>query len=107
MKQPRLIEVPVTAPTKAAKIKAFKELHGIWTHCARHLAVEDERWTAMLLTEARERMAGYGATANTPPEDMVASFCRLLDEADLMVTGTGEITAIRRLCERNDILCVL
>lgn len=107
MKQPKLLDVPATAPTKAARVQAFKAKHGIWTHYAPHLAREDERWTAMLIVTARERMKGYGAHPHTTGEAMVAGYCRLLDEMDLMVTGTGEVTTIRRLCARNNIVCDL
>lgn len=107
MRHPKLFDIPPSAPSKAAKIKAFKERHGIWTHNASHLPVEDERWSAMLIATARKRMAGYGATPTTPGEEMIASYCRLLDEMNLLVTGKGEISAIRTLCERNDIPCPL
>lgn len=99
MKHPRLFEVPPTAPTKAAKLKAFKEQHGIWTHRA-PMQREDHPWSAMLFTAAKERM---GVQIKDPYE-MIAGYCQLLDDIGLLVTGTSERDAIRRLCAVNDIL---
>lgn len=97
-----LFTVPKTGPTKRERIDAFKKEHAIWTY-----GTNKYQWDAILVSHSRKKLKGYGVTQNTEPFELVASYCRLLEEADLLVTGPSEIGAIRELCHLNDIPCQL
>ncbi len=97
-----LFKAAKTGPTKREKIDAFKKEHNIWTYGSNKY-----QWDAILVGKTREILKGYGVTDKTEPFELVASYCRLIKEADLLVTGAGEISAIRELCYRNNIPCHL
>jgi hypothetical protein len=65
------------------------------------------QWDALLMAHARERLKGYGVKRSADAIDLIAGYCRLLEESDLLVTGSSEIGAIRELCHRNNIPCPL
>lgn len=105
MKTSNLFDVPKTAPSCAERIAAFKRQHKIETHRSRELTKEQEPWCACLIERARQ--LGYGVTSESDLFDCVAKVGRLMDEADLFVTGETEVKAIRLLCELNKIECPL
>lgn len=104
MKTPLLINVPKDSPSRKEKLDAFKAKHQIETHNAGPgWGKANHPWSACLMSAARE----MGEEYETPVKnigDAVAHFCRLLDEAGLLVTGETERDAVRRLCEKNDIV---
>jgi hypothetical protein len=97
-----LFKAAKTGPTKREKIDAFKREHSIWTYGSNKF-----QWDAILVGKSRELLKEYGVTDQTDPFELIASYCRLIEEADLMATGASEIGAIRELCYRNNIPCPL
>jgi len=97
--------VPKTRPSRAKRIAAFKKQAGIWTYLS-DLPKEEQPWNAMLIDVARGKLAGYSDdrrdVATCSPFDLIAGFCRLLDESNLLVTGETERKAIETLLRKND-----
>lgn len=107
MKHPVLLDVLKDSPTRKEKLDAFKAKHDIWTHCASHM---NEKWCAMAVTLSIQRLFGYSdlkPDESVKPIDLIARYCRLLDEANLLVNGNTEAEAVRSLCEFNNIPCDL
>lgn len=107
MRQPLLIDIPRTRPTRRATLKTFKEQNGIWTHNA-HFMKKDHPWSAMLLAEAREAASGSirqqlatDNAATCAPFDLIAGYGHRLDEMNLLVTGETERDAIHMLLRKN------
>jgi hypothetical protein len=91
-----LLDVPRTAPSNRVKLTAFKEAHGIKTHQAKHMRREDEPWLAIIpFDEDKEKCVG----------EIMADSCRLYEESGYCATGTGEVSAIRKLCKQRGITC--
>jgi hypothetical protein len=97
-----LFTTPKTGPTKREKLEAFKKQHDIDV-----VGSNKYQWDALLMAHARERLKGYGVKRSADAIDLIAGYCRLLEESDLLVTGSSEIGAIRELCHRNNIPCPL
>lgn len=106
MKTPNLLTVPKAGLTKREKLTAFKKLHKIQTHRASQMRREEHPWSALLMSPALQLASDYGSDAATMPE-LVAEFCRLLDEQRLLVNGPTEREAVRELCRLNGIVCEL
>lgn len=100
MKQQTLFDIPKDRPSLAAKIVAFKREHDIWTVRAAHLAKEEGRWTAF-------KAPDYIEDKKAPPMEIIAGYCRLLEESGHLVDDMGELTAIRQLCANLKIPCDL
>lgn len=103
MKTPVLFDVKPDSPTKHKKLEAFKTEHHIWTYgSGKH------GWDAMLIEKSRACLDGYGVTKDTSAFEMVAGYCRILEEADFLVGGLpSEIAVVRELCKLNGIHCSL
>ncbi len=97
-KQPVLLSVQPDSPSKASRITEFKKQHRIWTHRADFLNRADNPWSALLMPK--------GVTEETAVQ-CIADYCRLLDESNQLGAGEGELSAIRTLCQLNDIPCDL
>lgn len=95
---PNLLDVPKDSPSRKERLEAFKAKHGVWTHNS-HLPPEGEPWSALLVPKAR--LAMDEPTAE--PMKLIAGYCSLLDEMDLLVTGKTQREAIQTLCEKNGI----
>jgi hypothetical protein len=108
MKTPLLFDVPKTHPSRIDRVNAFKKKHDIFTHYAgRSFGKENEPWDALWVTGARKLLKGYTGSGVVIPEELIANWCRLLDEASLLLTGKTERDAIRELCQCNNIPCDL
>lgn len=109
MKTPNLLDVPKDSPTKRERIAAFKKQHGIWTHVDKENKIGGHAWDAMAFDKSVEALSGYNLTEGEKREPvlLIAGYCRLLEEAGLLVTGNTEIDAIRTLCAKNGIQCPL
>lgn len=104
-KQMALLDVPQTHPTRSQRLEAFKERQGIWTWYCPEIP---EPWEALLVPRARRRLAGYEKAAECDlPEELIWSFCALLDEWGLLAEGPSELAAVRNLCVKNRIPCDL
>lgn len=100
---PFLFEVPKTHPGRVDRLKALKKRQGIWTWHCKEFRREDHPWEALLVPRARRRLAGYSGTAESDaPEDLIMNYCRLLEEAGLLVSGETELQAVRALCIANN-----
>lgn len=103
---PMLLDVPATHPTRYERLQAFKTRQGIWTHRASFRTKEEHPWSALLVPRARLALAGYiDGDEPDDPMSLIAGYCRLLDEARLLVTGETELDAVQRLCSENNIVC--
>lgn len=96
MKQPALFDVP-KGDSMRDRINAFKTEQRIWTHRTSQMKRQDHPWCAMLLPRGDVRH----------PVAIIAAECALLDESGQLVTGEGELSAIRTLCIKNGIPCPL
>lgn len=105
MKTPTLFNLPKMGPTKREKIEQFKKQHGIWTHKS-GVPRKNDPWCALLSPKTIEVLFRYGdVTKDTHPVEIIAGYCRLLDESGLLVCGMTEVEAIRTLCTINKIDC--
>lgn len=104
MKTPNLIDVPKSAPSRRAKLKAFKAQHGIETHNAGS-SWGNGRWIACHMPSARK--FNYGVTDKSDFFDCQMKVCRLLDESGVNEYGNTEREAIRGLCDNLEIPCSL
>lgn len=96
MKTGLLFDLPKTGPSIQTRINEFKKLHHIKTH--RSDACPEAPWIALLPTDEDKDREIF---------DIMADSCRLYDEAKMLVESTGELSAIRKLCEMNSIDCNL
>jgi hypothetical protein len=102
---PNLLDVPPTHPTRHEILQAFKTRQGVWTHNAHFRDRKEHPWSALLVPRARKMLAGYiGGGDPDDPVSLIAGYCRLLDEAGLLVTGETELDAVQRLCAANEIV---
>jgi hypothetical protein len=92
-----LFEIPATAPSLHTRIAEFKKAHGILTHRA-PFRREDFPWLALIPFKGDE-----GKDVPT----LMADSCRLYEEAGYCALGTGEVTAIRELCQLRGIACTI
>lgn len=98
---PTLFDVPKDSPSRKKKLQAFKDTHGIWTH---HASGLEEPWTAVWVTGARDALSDYGPEVATMlPIELIAGYCRLLEECSLLTDGQTERAAIEVLCIANDL----
>lgn len=96
--QSRLLDVPKSAPSLRQRITAFKKLHGILTFKTSRMKREEYPWIAVLPVEEDK-----GKDIGT----IMAESCRLYDESGYLAEGTGELSAIRTLCQQLEIKCDL
>ncbi len=92
-----LIHVPPTKKSAYLELKEFREKHGILTHSA-SWARKDHPWLAL---------QAFDADKGKDIALIIAESCRLYEEAGYLSTGQGELSAVRALCEKLNILCPL
>jgi hypothetical protein len=92
---PNLLDVPPTHPTRQEILQAFKTRQGVWTYCGKGMKREEHPWEALLVPSGGEP---------DDPVSLIAGYCRLLEEAGLLVTGETELDAVQRLCAANEIV---
>lgn len=102
---PTLFDVPKDNPSRKenrkALLQAFKDKHGIWTH---HASGLEEPWTAVWVNGARDALSDYGPeVATMTGMELIASYCRLLEEAELMAGGRTEHAAVELLSIWNEL----
>lgn len=102
-----LFDVPQT--NRVARRKDFREAlwkfqqeRGIWTH--RSTGIPGANWSALLKPEAMKLLADYGPeVATMEPVYLIATYGRLLEEANLLVYGPTHRATIEKLCALNGI----
>jgi len=106
-KQAMLLDVPKMAPSRfelaQREIDAAKVIHGIWTNKCEFIRREDEPWTALLLpTGPCGADIPYGEFMREmeSPEEMIAGYCRILEECGCLRNGKTEREAMDRIMER-------
>lgn len=104
MKTPPLLTVPKDSPSLRARLTAFKNVHDIETHTNGD-NTDPTRWVAAHMPSCRK--LGYGVTATMGLFECSMKVGRLMDEAGYTAYGSGELSAIRKLCEQLDIPCDL
>ncbi len=92
---PTLFPMP---PRQETRLERLKREHRIWTHYSWAMPEEEGRWCALLLPP------GVGPSNAV---ELIADRCRLLEDYKQLVTGTSEAEAVFRLCQFNNIPCVL
>lgn len=98
MRTPLLLDVPKDSPSRKQTLAAFKKAFNIFTHNANFRTRKEHPWSALLCPRP---MTDDEAVQH------IASYCRILDEARLLVTGETERDALRTLCQENSIPCYL
>lgn len=93
-----LFECLPDAPSLRVKLTAFKKKHGIKTHRAKWFSREEEPWLALIPFED-DKGKNVG--------QIMAESCRLYEESERCAFGTGELTAVRKLCQQQGIVCEL
>lgn len=91
MKTIKLIDIPPADPSKRCRLSAFKKQHGILTHCAAHLPKEDMRWLALI---------PFADDVGKDVGEIMAESCELYEESGRCALGTGELSAVRKLCQQ-------
>lgn len=93
-----LFECLPDRPSLRVKLTAFKKKHGIKTHRAIGLSREEEPWLAII---------PFKEDKGKSVCEIMAYSCRLYEEAEFCAFGTGELTAVRKLCRQQGIICEL
>lgn len=100
-REPTLFDVPKDSPSRRDRLSAFKAKHGIWTHRSSSVPAP---WTAVWVIGARKALGDYGPeVATMTGMELIASYCRLLEEGDLMTDGRTEFEAIELLAIKNEL----
>jgi hypothetical protein len=110
MSQLPLLEVPKDAPSHKALIAAFKQRVGIWTHSAHGESSPGwPKWMAMLMPTdgaGKERYSDHRHYCKSDePLEIIAGYCRIMDESGRTGYGHTEKESIRELCSKNEIPC--
>lgn len=101
--QMKLLDVPKMAPSREElsqrEIEYVKAQHGIWTHKSGAFKRGEHPWTALLLaTGPCGADIPYSAQMQRmTPMEMIAGYCRVLDEHGLLTTGETEREAMEEL----------
>lgn len=97
MKTPNLIDVPKDSKSRHERLREFKVEHWIWTHKGNS---EDYPWSALAYADALKALSGYGLpeSVRNDPMQVIAGYCRLLDDCGLLVIGETERDAVWKLC---------
>lgn len=99
LKTPNLFDVPKDRPTRKERLESFKSRHSIYTYGARHAGFD-----ALLVPRARGMLSDYDDAATCSPIELISKYCRLLEEANLLVSGDTERGAIKEICRLNNIV---
>ena len=99
-----LLDVPKDSPTRKERLKAWKDRNKVWTHSAGN-NWDSGKWVAIAMKQSCDALKGYGVAPDIHPMDLVAGYCRLLDEAGLMMEGDTELGAIEKLCRNVGLPC--
>lgn len=101
MKQAALLDVPRDRPTRSRRLKILKREHCIETHHSS--ACPEQPWLACHMPSARQIAEGYEDNFQHAQQmglyNLVAGYCRLLEESSVMVEGRTEREAIDNLIE--------
>jgi hypothetical protein len=87
-----------------SKLEQAKQAHGIET--ARHDGAQ-EPWLAVWMKPARELVEPYCPEPDPDLDTMFAYGCRLIDESGFCATANTELDAVFKLCQQNNLPCVL
>lgn len=103
MKQPALFNVPKDAPSHKERLDAFKVKIGIWTHNLED-DHSDSKWMAMLLPKSGNGAENYSdhrcyCDGSDDPFEIIAGYCRIMDETGRTANGETEREAVERLCD--------
>lgn len=98
MKQIVLLEAPVSRPSKARLLTAFKKANGILTYRTPQMLREHHPWIACVpFQEHKGQHIGI----------IMSHSARLYEEAGYVATGIGELSAVRTLCLNLKMSCPL
>jgi hypothetical protein len=113
MKQPLLLDVERDKTrTRKADITQFKNMVGIWTNSSGGESTRDfPKWMALLLPKdgsGQERYSDHRPYCKSDdPYELIAGYCRILEETERATFGHTEREAIQNLCKDNQIRCDL
>lgn len=89
---------PPQAPTKRARLHAFMRQHDIRTYKTNRMQRKEHPWIALI---------PFHNDATKDLYTIMAESCRLYEEAKMLATGEGELSAVRTLCQQVGITCDL
>jgi hypothetical protein len=96
MRQVPTVRSPSVAACRRNEVQAWREQYRIFTHKG------PDDWMALSMDECRHLLREYNLTEEQKTDGVIlmASYCRLLDEAGLIHFGDTEHEACRLLVER-------
>lgn len=98
MKQIALLEVTPDKPSSGVLLRAFKKTHGILTYRTRGFLRDDRPWIALLPFDSDQRK---------DIATIISESARLYEECGQVSESTGELSAVRTLCQNMKIPCPL
>ncbi len=112
MNQPNLFDVPKDSPSHQERLDALKTKIGIWTHeTPGETSREFPKWMAMLMPvdgDGVERYSDHRSYCDSDePMEIIAGYCRIMDETGRCQYGHTELEAVRTLCDRFKLPCPL
>lgn len=105
MKQEQLFDIPKDRASQKELLHRFCKANGIWTHTiTRAKASKDfPAWTALLLPSNPHGIELPYVQDETEPMEIIAGYCRVLDESGMLVEGETEREAVEILCRNLNI----
>lgn len=105
-----LMDVPkATVQSRKARLVALKKRFGIWTHNSGGESTREfPKWMAMLLPKdgrGNERYSDHRVycKGSDDPYEIIAGYCRIMDETGRVQYGHTELEAVQNLCSENKI----
>lgn len=100
MKQPLLLEVPKDAPSRKDRLKSFCAENGIWTYSCGPEFEDWNKWNAMLMPGNKSdiRVPYQDCFKSNDPMEIIAGYCRVLEETGFLVEGKTEWQTVQLLC---------
>jgi hypothetical protein len=100
MNHPVLFDVPKDAPSHEQRLKAFCEREKIYTHHTPRMTREEHPWQAMLLPGNYRgiKIPYQESFKSDEPVEIIAGYCRILEESGFLATGATKREAVERLC---------
>lgn len=105
--QPKLFDVPKDRPRRKQRLAAFKASNGIQTHFCADYRSGGNAWMAIHMPTATKALEGYGVKPDVSLMELMAGYCRLLDEGGMIFEANTEAEAIRKCCVAAEIPCDL
>lgn len=103
-KQPLLLEVPKSSPSRRERLEAFKAANGIEV-C--YLNGVECPFTAVHMPSAKAMKAELGDAFEDELGEYIWHYGSRLEDVGIVVNGNSEIWVVRELCSNLEIPCPL